>query len=143
MPGIRNLALGLPVRDGHVLVHDGVEGGTGRTFHRALGGGIEFGETAERALRREFREELDVDLDEVRLLAVLESVFTFEGSAGHEIAHVFAVTSRALSAVPLTTTLTVLDEGSAVRWVPLDALAAPVYPEGCERLARELAVTGS
>lgn len=133
MGTIRNIALGAPVRDGHVLVSDGSDRTTGEHFHRLLGGGIEFGEHSEQALRREFREELDVALDAVTLLGVVEDVFTFEGEPGHQVAHVYAVRSAALDAVPLDAELVVLDEGSAVRWVPLDT-ALPIYPTGVREL---------
>jgi 8-oxo-dGTP pyrophosphatase MutT (NUDIX family) len=126
---IRNIALGAPVREGHVLVSDGVDRTTGERFHRLLGGGIEFGEHSAQALRREFREELDVTLDAVDLLGVLEDVFTYEGATGHQIAHVYAVRSAALDALPLDAELVVLDEGSAVRWVRLDT-TTPVWPAG-------------
>ncbi|MDW3844990.1 NUDIX domain-containing protein [Micromonospora sp. BRA006-A] len=54
-----------------------------------MGGGIDFGETAEAAVRRELREELDVDLLDVRLLGVLENLFHAFGRDGHEIVFVF------------------------------------------------------
>lgn len=135
MRSIRNIALGAPVRGGHVLVSDGYDRVKGEHFHRLLGGGVEFGEHSVDALRREFREELDVTLDEVRLLGVLEDVFTFEGRPGHQIAHVYAVESAELASVSLDATLVVLDAGSTVRWVPLDT-AAPIYPEGVRELLR-------
>jgi 8-oxo-dGTP pyrophosphatase MutT (NUDIX family) len=130
VPSIRNLAVGLPVRDGHVLVLDGTDALTGERFHRAIGGGIEFGETAEAALRREFVEELDLRLDRVRLLGVTENIFEYEGQPGHEIVHVFGVESTELDAIPLDARLVVLDEGSPVGWVRIDELDRPLYPDG-------------
>ncbi|MEN0103437.1 MAG: NUDIX domain-containing protein, partial [Curtobacterium sp.] len=114
MSSIRNIAVGLPVRDGHVLLSENHDRVRDHRFHRPVGGGIEFGETAEEALRREFREELDVDLDVLEPLGVLENIFTFEGHPGHEFVHVFAVGSPGLDSVPLDTSLVVLDEGSPV-----------------------------
>lgn len=51
---IRNIAVGLPVKDGHVLLSEGFDRVRGLAIHRAVGGGIEFGERAEAALRRDF-----------------------------------------------------------------------------------------
>lgn len=129
MSSIRNIAVGLPVRDGHVLLSENHDRVRDLRFYRPLGGGIEFGETADEALRREFREELDVELDTVEPLGVLENIFTFEGHPGHEYVHVFAVRSPGIDAVPLDAELIVLDEGSPVRWVELDT-STQVYPEG-------------
>lgn len=137
MGSIRNIAVGLPVRSGRVLMIDGTDHVKAEAFHRAIGGGIEFGETAEAALRREFLEELGVSLGEVELLDVIENIFTHEGSPGHEIAHVYAVESAEIDAIPLDASLEVLDEGSPIRWVPIES-ANPLYPDGVERLVREL-----
>lgn len=133
MPTIRNIAVGLPVKDGHVLLSESFDAVRRLAFFRAVGGGIEFGERADQALRREFREELDVELTEAELLGVVENVFEFEGRPGHEYVHVFAVRSDDLDAVPLDAELVVLDEGSAVRWIPLDTTAA-VFPDGVLRM---------
>lgn len=133
MPAIRNIAVGLPVKDGHLLALEGHDRSRGLDFLRAIGGGIEFGETASDALRREFMEELGVALDDVELLGVFENIFTYEGTPGHEIAHLFAVSSAALDAVPLDAELRILDEGSPVRWVPIDDIRSGVrvlFPSG-------------
>ena len=42
MPLIRNLAVGLPVHDGYVLVSGATDSVKGEAFYRAIGGGIEF-----------------------------------------------------------------------------------------------------
>lgn len=127
---IRNISVGLPVRSGHVLLLDGVDRVKGETFHRAIGGGIEFGEAAEAALRREFNEELGVTLGAAKLLGVTENIFEYEGNSGHEIAHVFAVESVEIDAIPLNARLRVLDEGSPIRWVPIREVNRPLYPTG-------------
>jgi len=133
MPAIRNIAVGLPVKDRHLLALEGHDASRGLDFLRAIGGGIEFGETAAEALGREFMEELGVTLEGAEPLGVFENIFTYEGAPGHEIAHVFAVTSAQLDAVPLDAELHILDEGSPVRWVPIDDIRAGtrvLFPEG-------------
>lgn len=56
---VRIIAIGILVRDGWILAEEYV-GPDGDRFLRAPGGGVEFGERVEDAVRREFREELDV-----------------------------------------------------------------------------------
>lgn len=130
--------MGLPLRAGHVLVSEGFDATKNERFHRAIGGGIEFGETAEQALRREFDEELGLTLGHVRLLGVVENLFQFEGRPGHEIVHVFAVDGTNFAHIPLDAELRVLDEGTPIRWVPLEGATAPLYPLGTYRLLRDL-----
>ena len=131
MPHIRNIAVGLPVKDGHLLCLQGRDRVRSLDFHRAIGGGIEFGETAEAALRREFREELVFELGTVALLGVIENIFEHEGVPGHEIAHVFQVESAEIMRLPLDAELVILDEGSPVTWVALADIgsAHPLFPE--------------
>lgn len=133
MPAIRNIAVGLPVKQGHVLALEGYDGSRDLHFLRAIGGGIEFGETAAEALHREFMEELGVEIDSVEPLGVFENIFTYKGEPGHEIAHVFALTSSALDAVPLDDVLEILDQGSPVRWIPIADVASGtrvLFPSG-------------
>lgn len=133
MPAIRNISVGLPVKDGHVLALSGRDELKGLDFLRAIGGGIEFGERAEDALHREFMEELGVRLERATRIGVYDNIFTYEGEAAHEIAHVYAVTSAELDTVPLDAELHVLDEGSPVRWVPIDEIrqgVRPLFPAG-------------
>jgi len=58
-------------------------------FYRPLGGGIEFGETGETAIRREIREEIGAELVNIRPLGALENIFTYDGGPGHEIVLLF------------------------------------------------------
>jgi ADP-ribose pyrophosphatase YjhB (NUDIX family) len=56
---------------------------------RPLGGGVDFGERAVDALRREFMEELGLSITEPRLLTVLENIYEHHGAPGHEIVFVY------------------------------------------------------
>lgn len=136
MTSIRNLAVGLPIRNGHVLAQEGHDAVKGSGYLRAIGGGIEFGEPSEAALRREFREELDVELGAVQLLGVIENIFEYEGAPGHEIVHVYGVESADFDAIALDSELHVLDEGSKVAWFSISCLDRPLYPEGSAALVR-------
>ncbi|MGP9504140.1 NUDIX hydrolase [Specibacter sp. AOP5-B1-6] len=134
MTSIRNLSVGLPIRNGHLLAEEGYDTVKGTRYLRAIGGGIEFGEAAEVALRREFREELGVELGGVQLLGVVENIFEYEGAPGHQIAHIFGVESPDLDSIALDTQLYVLDEGSSVSWFSIARLKRPLYPEGAAAL---------
>ena len=58
-------------------------------FGRIIGGKIEFGETAESALRREFQEELNTDLENLSFIKIVENIFIYNGQHGHEIIFVY------------------------------------------------------
>lgn len=103
------------------------------TYHRPLGGGIEFGETAAEAVRRELREELAAELAAVRQIAVLENLFTFDGKPGHEIVFLFSADLVDKSLYGREEMGIVLDEGAPVRWLSLGDVAsgkAILYPAG-------------
>ena len=51
--------------------------------------GVEFGETSLEALKREFQEEIQAELTNIRYLGCLENIFTFNGQPGHEIIQLF------------------------------------------------------
>jgi ADP-ribose pyrophosphatase YjhB (NUDIX family) len=53
------------------------------------GGGMAFGETAEEALRRELREELAAEIEEIRLLGVLEPRFEYAGEQHHHLVMIY------------------------------------------------------
>ncbi len=130
---IRAIAVGLVVRDGHVLLEEYAATPRHDVFLRAPGGGIELGEAATVAVRREFAEELDADVVEARLLAVTENIFERSGAVGHEIVHVFTVSAPSLTVLPLAERIAVRDSDTTVGWYDIDALRAgsvPVYPAG-------------
>lgn len=86
---IRVLVLGL-IRDGdRIFVSEGFDPVKQQTFYRALGGGVDFGETSLEALQREFQEELQAELKNIRYLACLENLFVYNGKPGHELVQLY------------------------------------------------------
>lgn len=87
---IRVLVLGL-IQDGdRVFVSEGFDPVKKQTFYRALGGGVDFGETSLEALKREFQEELQAELTNIRYLGCLENLFVYNGQPGHELVQLYA-----------------------------------------------------
>jgi 8-oxo-dGTP pyrophosphatase MutT (NUDIX family) len=86
---IRVLALGL-IRDGdRTFVAEGYDSVKQQTFYRALGGGVDFGESSYDALQREFQEEIQAELTNIQYLGCLENIFTYNGQPCHEILQVY------------------------------------------------------
>ena len=131
---IRAKAVCVCRRGGDVLLGAAVDAAKGETFYGPPGGGVEFGERAEDAVRREMMEELGAELDDVSLLGVLENVFTYEGRPGHEIAFVFQ--ARLRDPALYTADEIAGTEGGrpyVVHWMPLAAFTPagpPLYPDG-------------
>ncbi len=92
-------------------------------FFRPPGGGIEQGELALDAIRREMREELDVEIQEPKLLTVLENIFEYGGETKHEIVFLFRATlnDERITGVP---EVRILDNTIAFRavWQPLEVI---------------------
>lgn len=88
---IRFKALGLHWRGDSLLAAE-VPDDTGHVKGvRPLGGTVEFGETAEAALIREFQEELGLRIDILGPPVFMENLYTHEGSVGHEVLALFDV----------------------------------------------------
>lgn len=135
MPRIRPIVIGVALRDDRVFAIEGFDTRKGERFYRPPGGGIEFGETGEQALRREFREELDVELTSATYLGTLENVFTYEGRLGHEIVLVYRIELADGERFMLETVAGAESDGSSfeARWLPVGdvrAGAARLYPDG-------------
>jgi ADP-ribose pyrophosphatase YjhB (NUDIX family) len=139
---IRPLALVLVRRDdGAILAAPGYDVVKKQRFYRPLGGGIEFGERAEGAARRELQEELGAELTDLRLLGTFENLFTYQGKPGHELIWLYEarLTDGSLYERDV---LTADESGSKfeVHWVPFETFArgeAPLYPDGLFGLLME------
>lgn len=133
---IRPIALGLVRRRDHILVFEGRDDVKGETYYRPLGGGVEFGERSDEALKREFREELDADIKVGELRGVLENVFTWRGNPGHEIAFVYAA-EFVDPGLYAKDEMKILDDPATAIWVPLADFRDGrkiLYPNGLTEL---------
>lgn len=59
---IRPIVLGIAQKDNKILVSEGYDKIKKEIFYRCIGGGIEFLEKSKDALKREFKEELGIDI---------------------------------------------------------------------------------
>jgi len=119
----------------HILVGDAYDPTKNELFYCPPGGGVEFGETSEEALRREIREELDTEIENPRLLGVLENIFTYDGRQGHEIVFVYdaELDNRSLFTVDKFTGQESNGETYNAIWLDIETIGPktpPIYPEG-------------
>ncbi len=91
-PFIRVKALGLHWRGNRLLAAEVPDDAGRMKGVRPLGGSVEFGETAQDALVREFEEEPGIRVETSGPPVFMENLFTHEGHQGHEILALFDVT---------------------------------------------------
>jgi len=89
MNQIRPVALCVFRNNDRILVFEGFEKLKNETFYRPLGGGIEFGEKAEDTVRRELKEEIDVDVTDLKYLGILENIYIFNEKPYHEVVLIY------------------------------------------------------
>jgi 8-oxo-dGTP pyrophosphatase MutT (NUDIX family) len=132
---IRAIVLGLVKNGGCLLVGESYDTVKQAIYYRALGGGIEFGETSLDALKREFWEEIQVELTNIEYLCCLENVFICDGKPGHEFIQLY----RCDFADPRLYQVqeVVVTEGNSraiAYWIPIEKFKSGelcLVPEGC------------
>jgi ADP-ribose pyrophosphatase YjhB (NUDIX family) len=108
----------------------------GETFYRPPGGGLQFGEPAADAVARELDEELGWTVRVTERLAVVENIFTFNGTQGHEYDVVFAVEPEDEAVYDQEAFVGTETGGIEFRvcWKPIEEFrgedASPLYPQG-------------
>jgi ADP-ribose pyrophosphatase YjhB (NUDIX family) len=111
---------GIAIDNNHILLHRAA----GETFWTCPGGRAEIGETTSQTLIREIKEELNEDIEVVRLLWVVENFFEYAQKDYHEIAFYFLmklperspylVKEKSFSSVEENTAL-------EFKWFPIDS----------------------
>jgi ADP-ribose pyrophosphatase YjhB (NUDIX family) len=129
-----------------VLLSEGYDPGKRERYLIPIGGGVNFGETAKDAARRETLEEIGAEADSFELLGIFENLFVFDGKQGHEIVYVYD--ARFVNSVVYEATELQGTESNGSRfiasWFSREQLASsqlPVYPDGIERLLFAIGVT--
>ena len=82
---IRPIVLGIAIKDNKLLVSEGFDKVKNQTFYRCLGGGIEYLKKSSDAIKREFKEEIDVDIIVNDFLGISENIFTYQRKKAHEL----------------------------------------------------------
>ncbi len=141
MDQIRPIAISVFHNSNRILVFEGHDPVKGETFYRPLGGGIEFGESSEATVRRELKEEINVDVDDLSFLGVLENIFMFNGNSYHEIVMVFdgSLIDSGLYAQAEIHGKEANGEDIRAIWKSLDEFASGesiLYPDGLMQLLR-------
>ncbi len=121
MSHIRVKAMCVFCHQGKTLASCGEDQKTGEKFYRLLGGSVEFGESAEQAVRREMIEEIQSEISNLTFLRVVENIFEFEGIPGHEVVFIYKgdLVRRELYDLPVFP----FDEGETrqtAKWVNAD-----------------------
>jgi 8-oxo-dGTP pyrophosphatase MutT (NUDIX family) len=106
----------------------------GAEFQRLFGGKVEHGELSDEALRREFAEELGVDVRVGPLRGVLQNRFEYQGRPGHEIVlvHDVELTDPALYEVDRLRRID-RDDAAGVWRSLVDPPDLPLYASGWEQ----------
>lgn len=129
---LRKVALGIAKKGNEILVEKGYDKTKQIDFYRCLGGGIEANETPLEAVKREFKEELNVDIIVNKELGTIDSHFVYNGKNGHELVYLFDITIPEKS---LKEKYEILDNdiSSIGNWISIDEFKSGekiIFPKG-------------
>jgi 8-oxo-dGTP pyrophosphatase MutT (NUDIX family) len=146
VPGvIRPCAFCLVKEGGSFLIGRYVDPDHEAPFYRPLGGGILFGESGDEAVRREFREELGIELGAVAFLGFIENLFVMGSERYHELCLIFGAEPdgwslerfHAFEIQESISETAIVIEAQDIEGV------TPFYPDGVETVARRFMNTSN
>jgi len=96
---IRNTVRGLIRKNDSILAVEGFNDKTNTFYYYLPGGGIEFREHSKDALKREIKEELDVEIKDIKQICTIENIFSYDDInnnkailVAHEISFIYELT---------------------------------------------------
>jgi 8-oxo-dGTP pyrophosphatase MutT (NUDIX family) len=118
---------GIWIENEHVLIHRGVND----TAWSLPGGRIEILEESHESLKREFKEELGIEIEMNRILWSVENFFKYNGTDIHEVGFYYEVSSEHKPTGKMNEPFHGLEgERLIYQWVPIEKLdEIELYPE--------------
>ena len=136
---IKVKAIGLHWRDDQLLATEVFDDEGRLTGVRPLGGGVEFGEHWQEALKREFQEELGVEVEVKGPPLVMENIYSHHGAVGHEVLFIAEIVFNTARFAHLDRISFRENNGTlcTARWFDVAALDRPdgpaLYPAGLKQ----------
>ncbi len=101
------------------------------SFYRVIGGSVNFNEKAQDAVRREVREEVGTEIQNLEFLTITENIFIYAGEPEHEV--IFLYKGKLSSVFDTNKTIHVFDDGYEfdMIWVSIPEIlegGKPLYP---------------
>jgi len=105
-----------------------------QVFYIPVGGGVEVGEYSIDAARREVREEISQEIENIELLNINENIFTYNGKKEHEIVFIYKAEFKNKLAYEATLITNSNDNGTKIKvaWATTDEITdkhIKIYPE--------------